>query len=215
MDTASNAETLRIRKYPNRRYYDVTNSRHITLAELYERVRAGARITVEDSRTGDDITSAVLTQILLEHASEKLEIFPAKLLHQAIQANQQMLTSFVKDYFAKALDAFAQSRQQFDRFLSQAGLSPLTATTPLDWAQMLFKGMTAAPTPATSAAKSPEPAPPDRTDDRDQMLADMHDRIEQLSRELTKLQKKPSRTPKTKPATRKPAARKRQQRRQK
>lgn len=210
MDAASTTETLRIRKYPNRRYYDVTNSRHVTLAELYERVRAGARISVEDSRTGDDITSAVLTQILLEHASEKLEIFPAQLLHQAIQANQQMLASFVKDYFAKALDAFAQSRQQFDRFLSQAGLSPLTATTPLDWAQMLFKGMTQAAAPTTSAAKPPEhdATPPAKADDRDRTLAEMHDRIEQLSRELNNLQKKQSRKPKTKPANRKPSAKK-------
>lgn len=210
MDAPTNTETLRIRKYPNRRYYDVTHSRHVTLAELHERVRAGARITVEDSRTGDDITSAVLTQILLEHASEKLEIFPAQLLHQAIQANQQMLASFVKDYFAKALDAFAQSRQQFDRFLSQAGLSPLTATTPLDWAQMLFKGMTQAAAPPTSATRTPEPdaTPPAKADDRDRTLAEMQERIEQLSRELTSLQKKQTQKPRTKSATRRPAARK-------
>ena len=41
--TKSDAKRLRIRKYPNRRYYDSTRSRHMTLEEIYAAIRDGVR----------------------------------------------------------------------------------------------------------------------------------------------------------------------------
>lgn len=127
-----------IKKYPNRRFYDVTRSRHVTLNELYDIVLGGDRIVVHDSKTGKDITNVVLTQIILEHDPPKLDLFPASLLHQAIQSNQQMVRRFIDQYFAQAVDAFARSRQQFDNFLSKSGFSPLSPTAPFDWVRMLI-----------------------------------------------------------------------------
>ena len=39
---------LDVRKYPNRRYYDATHSRHMTLEELRSLIRDGYDITVTD-----------------------------------------------------------------------------------------------------------------------------------------------------------------------
>ena len=46
---------LDIRKYPNRRYYDATRSRHLTLPEIRNLIRDGYDVTVTDSRSGADI----------------------------------------------------------------------------------------------------------------------------------------------------------------
>ena len=59
-------EVIQIKKYPNRRYYDTSNSRHVTLQEMHDLIVSGKDICVTDSRNGDDITNLVLTQILLE-----------------------------------------------------------------------------------------------------------------------------------------------------
>src|SRR6185295_15129139 len=112
-----------IKKYPNRRFYDATRRRHVTLNDLYELVRTGSRIVVTDSRTGHDITNIVLTQIILEHDPPKLDLFPPALLHQAIQANQQLVRRFIDEYFANAMNAFLNSSKQFDAFVRQAGLA--------------------------------------------------------------------------------------------
>ena len=58
---------IELRRYPNRRYYDSTRSQHLTLDDIYRLVRDGYSVTVSDSKSGDDITARVLTQLILEH----------------------------------------------------------------------------------------------------------------------------------------------------
>ena len=64
---AEDAGVRVLKKYPNRRYYDTTQSRHITLDEIYAMIRGGVDVHVTDSKTGEDITAKVLAQIILEH----------------------------------------------------------------------------------------------------------------------------------------------------
>lgn len=137
-DMADDRKRYEIKKYPNRRFYDVTRSIHVTLADLYDLVRAGNEIVVTDKSTGHDITNVVLAQIILEHDPPKLDLFPASLLHQAIQANEQMLKRFVDQYFAQAMNAFVDSRKRFDEYLKRSGFSALTPMAPFDWLRMLF-----------------------------------------------------------------------------
>jgi polyhydroxyalkanoate synthesis repressor PhaR len=58
-----------IRKYVNRRLYDTTASRYVTLDEVAARVAAGQSVRVEDARSRADITSQVLTQAIFEGES--------------------------------------------------------------------------------------------------------------------------------------------------
>src|SRR5262245_46762004 len=55
-----------VKKYTNRRLYDTEESRYITLEELAEKIRAGDDASVIDARTGEDLTQATLTQIIME-----------------------------------------------------------------------------------------------------------------------------------------------------
>ncbi|HYO10871.1 MAG TPA: polyhydroxyalkanoate synthesis regulator DNA-binding domain-containing protein [Tepidisphaeraceae bacterium] len=77
---------LRIRKYPNRRYYDSTRSRHLTLEGMYSAIRGGYDVEVTDSETGRDITSRVLAQILIEFSPAKLTVFPPALFHRLLRS---------------------------------------------------------------------------------------------------------------------------------
>src|SRR5262245_57549291 len=114
------ASTLKIRKYPNRRYYDTTRSRHLTLEQIHGLVRDGCEIEVVDSRTGEDISARVLAQILLELDTAKLAVFPAALLHRLIRANEQLIVEFTEKYFSSALSAFLESQKRFEAYLRQA-----------------------------------------------------------------------------------------------
>ncbi|MEN6495426.1 MAG: polyhydroxyalkanoate synthesis regulator DNA-binding domain-containing protein [Thermoguttaceae bacterium] len=131
-------QQIELRKYPNRRYYDGSRSRHATLEEIYGMIRAGHDVHVTDSKTGEDITAKVLAQIILEHDPPKLTIFPVDLLHQVIRANEPLVRDFVDKYFNQALRAFLESQRQFDRYLRQT--LGLQASLPLggDWARMVM-----------------------------------------------------------------------------
>lgn len=53
-----------IRKYKNRKLYDVEQSCYITLAELNQLVKSGVDIAVIDTKTKNNITDSVLLDII-------------------------------------------------------------------------------------------------------------------------------------------------------
>ncbi|HTD56810.1 MAG TPA: polyhydroxyalkanoate synthesis regulator DNA-binding domain-containing protein, partial [Silvibacterium sp.] len=80
----------------------------------------GYNIRVLDAKTKEDITSKVLTQILLEYEPLKLDMFSNELLIQAIRVNDRLLKDFVDVYFRQAFEAFCHSQKQVDQMLRQA-----------------------------------------------------------------------------------------------
>jgi polyhydroxyalkanoate synthesis repressor PhaR len=120
--------TLEIRKYQNRRYYDSTRSRHLSLQEIHKLIIEGYNIRVVDAKTNEDITARVLTQILLEYEPVNLDMFSNELLTRAIRVNDRLLRDFVDAYFRQAFEAFSGSQKQVDQILRQA--HHLTSTLP-------------------------------------------------------------------------------------
>ena len=145
MDASAKRKTSHIKKYPNRRYYDTSQSAHVTLQQLHDSVAAGNIIVVTDSRTGEDITNLVLMQILLEKEQPKLLLFPASLLHQMVRSDSSVLRTFVDRFFGPFQDVFAMTKNQFDAFVGQA--MGRSAASPFDWAERMMKAF------ATSAAR--------------------------------------------------------------
>ena len=80
----SAAEPVLIKKYSNRRLYDTSQSRYITLEELAQIVQSGARVRVVDAKQEHDLTRQVLTQVILEQ-QERLDLLPLELLHGIIR----------------------------------------------------------------------------------------------------------------------------------
>jgi polyhydroxyalkanoate synthesis repressor PhaR len=119
---------LEIRKYPNRRLYDVTRSQHLTADQLYELIRAGHDVVVIDSASGADITHQILTQMILERDSSKLEVFPATLLHEIIRANQRMWKSFAEQWMAGLSRLVAEQASAYAQRMAEIGRAPLDAS---------------------------------------------------------------------------------------
>ena len=55
-----------IKKYANRRLYDSTGSRHVTLDDLRKMIVSGDKVKVIDDKSGEDLTRAVLLQVIAE-----------------------------------------------------------------------------------------------------------------------------------------------------
>lgn len=76
--------TRLIKKYKNRRLYDMEKSQYVTVEELQHYVMEGVRFHVEDSSDGKDITSAVLLQIFVEMEAGTTQFLSAEMLIQLI-----------------------------------------------------------------------------------------------------------------------------------
>jgi len=142
--TNSEPKRLEIRKYPNRRYYDTTRSRHLTLDEIRSLIREGYDLRVTDSKTSVDITAQVLTQIILELETQKLDSFPVPLLVRVIRVNDQLVKDFIEKYFNQALHSFLQYQQQVEERLRQVHGLPAVYPAVSAWTKAMLQPFTAA-----------------------------------------------------------------------
>jgi polyhydroxyalkanoate synthesis repressor PhaR len=114
VEASGNRPTLSIKKYPNRRYYDATRSRHVTLQQVHELVREGHDVTIMDSRSGTDITNAVLAQLILDKESGRVLLFPTDLLHAVIRANDAAVASAGAQYAGPVIAALQNGKAAAD-----------------------------------------------------------------------------------------------------
>ena len=115
-----------IRKYANRRLYDPSESRHLTLDEVRELVVAGERVRVEDAKTGDDLTRSILLQIIVEQEEAGRPLLSAELLEQLIRFYGGSMQDFLATYLERSVDAFVDQQSRFqDQVLKMMQDTPL------------------------------------------------------------------------------------------
>jgi polyhydroxyalkanoate synthesis repressor PhaR len=110
-----------IKKYENRRLYDVTHSRYVNLDEIARAVQEGLEIQVLDATSGEDITRLVMTQIVTECAKAPGSVFPLDILRQMVvasgKASQESAMSYMKavtDMYKDALRGFTKTMTPFE-----------------------------------------------------------------------------------------------------
>lgn len=124
-------EPIVIKKYENRRLYNTDASRYINLEGVAELVREGRKLQVIESKTGDDITRQVLTQIIVERAKGDDEGPPIEFLRDMVRASDRAYRDFLHWYLRGAADVYERLRKAWER-------SPAASRTPLiDWSSLL------------------------------------------------------------------------------
>jgi len=99
-------ETIQIKKYGNRRFYSSKEKTYVTLSEIKSWVQKGHRIQVTDAENNADITSEILTQILLEQG--RASHLPVEILEQMIRMNEKTLTQIWAPLFEQNLKVMSQ-----------------------------------------------------------------------------------------------------------
>lgn len=108
-----NKDKVIIKKYSNRRLYDMELKRYITLEELRDRIREGVQVQVVDSKTGEDLTEVVLIQLILETQKGQFNgLFTSEVLHQLIQYRDQSMTEFFQRYLPNILTSYIEWQQE-------------------------------------------------------------------------------------------------------
>ena len=96
-----------IKKYPNRRLYDTKTSSYITLADVKQMVHRQEDFQVVDAKSGEDLTRAILLQIILEEESTGgLPMFSSDLLSQLIRFYGNAMQGVMGSYLERNIRAF-------------------------------------------------------------------------------------------------------------
>lgn len=115
-----------IKKYANRRLYDAAASRHVTLDDLRKLIVGGAKVKVVEDKSGEDITRAILLQIIADQEQFGQPILSTQTLETMIRFYGNTMQGFMGRYLEQSVATFMQQQQAL-----QSQLSKLLPNTPL------------------------------------------------------------------------------------
>jgi polyhydroxyalkanoate synthesis repressor PhaR len=85
-----------IKRYANRKLYDMSQSCYITHDEIANLLREGEEVRIIDNRTQEDLTSATLTQILLDEEKRVKRPLPIDTLRNFFQSGGDFIQRHIK-----------------------------------------------------------------------------------------------------------------------
>ena len=124
-------EPITIKKYANRRLYNTGTSTYVTLEDLATMVKDGDDFVVFDAKTGEDITRAVLAQIIFEQENKEggQNLLPINFLRQLIRFYGDSMQMLVPRYLGVSLESLTQQQEKFRNQMASAfgatGFGPL------------------------------------------------------------------------------------------
>lgn len=101
-----------IKKYPNRRLYDTATSSYITLADVKKLVLENVEFKVVDAKTGEDLTRAILLQIIIEEEACGAPMFSSDMLSQIIRFYGNAMQGMMGAFLEKNIQTFMQIQQR-------------------------------------------------------------------------------------------------------
>ncbi len=121
-------DTRIIKKYANRRLYDTESSKHVTLSNIREMIVDGIDIQIVEDTTGDDITRALLLQIIVEQEqSGGQPILTELLLAQLIRFYGNPMQGMMAEYLQKSVSTFVNQQRSV-----QSQMQDMLSNTPID-----------------------------------------------------------------------------------
>lgn len=111
--TAGGNIMIIIKKYPNRRLYDTSQSQYVNLDYIKALINERQEFKVIDSKSEDDITKSLLLQIISEsEANENQSLLTNSLLKQLIRYYDTDMQDFLRQYLEQSLVTFIEQQDQ-------------------------------------------------------------------------------------------------------
>jgi polyhydroxyalkanoate synthesis repressor PhaR len=111
----------RIRRYGNRKLYDVAAKSYVSIEDLARLIVAGEEVHVEDQRTGSDITSVVLAQVVLDGLRDRGHSIPRQVLTRLIRLGAGPLSAWTD--WERPQEAATRARAEAERIATDVAAS--------------------------------------------------------------------------------------------
>ncbi len=129
------SDALIIKRYGNRRLYNTETKSYVNYEDLSKIVRDGSDIKVVDSKTQEDVTKAVLIQMILEEEKNDKTVLPTEFLFQILRTREDSLQDFFKNHLSASFNAYLKTKEEFDnRFRS---ILEMAVSAPQLWEKVI------------------------------------------------------------------------------
>jgi len=113
------SDAILIKRHGNRRLYNTETRSYVSLEEVAEIVREGHDVRVVDSKTNEDVTKAVLIQVILEEEKRDSSALPTEFLFQVLRSQEGSMQDFFRNHLSASFEAYMKTKEEFDnRFRS-------------------------------------------------------------------------------------------------
>jgi polyhydroxyalkanoate synthesis repressor PhaR len=112
--TEEDSDKLIIKRYGNRRLYNTETRSYINYQDLAKIVRDGSDVQVIDSTTKEDVTKAVLIQVILEEEKNNQTVLPTEFLFQLLRTREDSVQDFFKNHLSASFNAYLKTKEEFD-----------------------------------------------------------------------------------------------------
>jgi polyhydroxyalkanoate synthesis repressor PhaR len=108
-----------IKKYANRRLYDASISKHVTLEDIRDLIARGEKVRVVEDKTGEDITRLILLQVIAEQEQFGKPILSTQLLESIIRYYGGPMQDFMAGYLEQSVAAFMRQQETVQQQISE------------------------------------------------------------------------------------------------
>lgn len=115
---ASADDEVVIKKYANRRLYNTSTSSYVTLDDLRKMVQQDITFRVVDAKSNEDLTRAVLTQIIVEEESRGQNLLPISFLRQIISLYEDKMRWTLPQYLETVMGWYGRNQHELQKQLS-------------------------------------------------------------------------------------------------
>jgi polyhydroxyalkanoate synthesis repressor PhaR len=165
-----------IKRYSNRKLYNVDTSAYVTLEEIAEMVRQGAEVKVVDYASGTDLTALTLTQVIFDQEKKLGGLLPQAILTRLLRVGNTTLQT-IRGGMVAFLDPVQYVEEEIRRRLT---LLATEGSISNDESQRLTD-LLVAPRMRPAPIPPVEPAQPQEVDA-------LRSQVEKLEQELARLQ---------------------------
>ena len=168
-----------IKRYTNRKLYDTSESRYVTLDEIAEMVKGGEDVRIIDNRTKEDLTSITLAQIIFEQ-EKKSSSMPLGMLRDIVQHGGESFHDFFEREIQPRVVSIREGAEHTieKMFRREKEAEPLSDSDPRDDAAPEGENQSS----ATEKEAAPGSAPEKESAAMARMLSELKESIETWQR---------------------------------
>jgi polyhydroxyalkanoate synthesis repressor PhaR len=110
-----------IKRYDNRKLYDAGARRYVTIEDIARLIAAGEDVLVEDRKSGQDITTVVLAQVILDGVKARTGSIPRQVLTRLIRLGAGPAAAWAE--WDGPQEAAARARAEAERIAAEIAAS--------------------------------------------------------------------------------------------
>ncbi len=171
---------ITIKKYSNRRLYNTDTSSYITQEDVVILIKEGKKFKIIDADAKNDITSSILTQIILERETSGTNLIPEEFLKQIILFNENNKAPEMFSFLNNVMN-FADANKFFT-----GGFENMMKFNPFDF-QSYFANLGSSSNGTSNGASEKDDTPP--SDPNEQKIQELVSQVQELKSQLENIKK--------------------------